>query len=360
MKFTLPISPDYVAHWGLWEAVREIYQNALDEQTRDPKRVATIEHDPVNASLRIHSARGRLKTKSLLLGATTKAVDKNQRGKYGEGYKLAALVLGRLKHGVSIRSGVEMWSPQIEYSEQYDANVLTITVENAAESNDGVTFTIFDVKPAQWAKLKKNILDFADKDSDAILLEPYQKGRIYVGGLYVTTLKDYVCGYAFKPGTITLNRDRDMVNDFDVSWETSRLWTRRGGTKCNELLEAEAPDVAHVDSHAYVSSPIVSSYSGYFHSRHGASAYPVSSQEEIEKATRAGFKWVLVPKTVQALLGKLKSYFIPDVASPVAKLRAWRKKWIGHLPEPARIDLDAIIGELDPEHQTEVKVESEL
>src|SRR5882672_642857 len=341
MKFTLPISPDYVAHWGLWEAVREIYQNALDEQTRYRECLATINYDLENQSLRIDSAKGHLSRKSLLLGSTTKASDKSQRGKYGEGYKLAALVLCRLGLGVSIRSGKEMWSPQIEHDDTYDADVLTITVEKMASGVDGVTFTIFDVKAAQWQELKKNILDFADKDSDAILQDdPAQKGRIYVGGLYVATLKNYVCGYAFKPGTIALNRDRDMVNDFDVSWETSRLWTRRGGMKCNELLDAEAPDVAHVDSHAYVSSPIVGSYAGYFHLKYGASAYPVSSQEEIEKATRAGFKWVLVPKTVQALLRKVKSYFIPDVDSPIAKLRTWEKRWRIHLPSQAKVELN--------------------
>src|SRR5258708_26276899 len=103
MKFTLPISPNYVAHWGLWESVREIFQNALDEQTRDPRCVAGIKYE--NGILRITSANTILNPKSLLLGATTKADDKNQRGKYGEGYKLAALVLVRMGYSVSIQTG---------------------------------------------------------------------------------------------------------------------------------------------------------------------------------------------------------------------------------------------------------------
>ena len=34
-KFVLPISIRYCRHWNIWEAVREIYQNSLDEMSRD-------------------------------------------------------------------------------------------------------------------------------------------------------------------------------------------------------------------------------------------------------------------------------------------------------------------------------------
>jgi hypothetical protein len=231
--------------------------------------------------------------------------------------------------------------------------VLTFDVKKISNWTSGVVFIIDSLPSDQWLEVKKNILDFRDKDVDAILQEPEQKGRIYVGGLYVTTNKNFHCGYAFQPGTISLNRDRNMVGDFDLSWETSRLWTRRGGSKCNELLEANAPDVAHVDSHAVISSPVVGSYVSHFSSRYGSNAYPVSTQAEIEKATRAGFKWVLVPQTVQNLLRKVKSYFIPDVDSPAVKLKNWRKTWDAnlrlYLPQACVKDLDAIIEEMQPE-----------
>ena len=69
MKFTLPISPDYVAHWGLWEAVREIYQNALDESE------AAISYDEAAQVLFISSATGRLTPETLVLGTSSKRAE---------------------------------------------------------------------------------------------------------------------------------------------------------------------------------------------------------------------------------------------------------------------------------------------
>ena len=34
-KFELSISADYVPEWGVTEAVREFFQNSIDEETRD-------------------------------------------------------------------------------------------------------------------------------------------------------------------------------------------------------------------------------------------------------------------------------------------------------------------------------------
>src|SRR5258707_8510533 len=99
-KFTLPISPAYVAHWQLWEAVREIYQNALDEHTHDPFCEASINY--TDGVLRIFTSKGTLSPESLVLGKTSKRDDPYQRGKFGEGYKLSLLVLARIGHDVEI------------------------------------------------------------------------------------------------------------------------------------------------------------------------------------------------------------------------------------------------------------------
>lgn len=65
MKFTLPISPTYVAHWGLWEAVREIYQNALDAHAEDTDCVSTIGYD--SGTITIQTSKGKLSPATLLL-----------------------------------------------------------------------------------------------------------------------------------------------------------------------------------------------------------------------------------------------------------------------------------------------------
>ncbi len=35
-KYELSISADYVPEWGTTEAIREFFQNSIDEETRDP------------------------------------------------------------------------------------------------------------------------------------------------------------------------------------------------------------------------------------------------------------------------------------------------------------------------------------
>lgn len=343
MKFTLPISPEYVSHWGLWEAVREIYQNALDEQTRDPDCKATIEHG--DGILRIATSRGSLSPETLVLGKTSKRDDERQRGKFGEGYKLALLVLNRLGHDVEILTGSERWTSALEHSETFNSTIMNIYTEPNDEV-EGVQFIVSGVSASQWAEVQKNIQPVLDYS--AILEQEREKGRIYVGGLYVSTVKGFECGYAFTPGCIKLDRDRGMVDGFDLAYETSRLWEGRGGDRAVELLNAEAPDVEYVESHAHSSSPIVSYHSSYFYSRHG-DAIPVSNQDEIERATSAGVKWVLVPEKVKSLLRLVRSWFIPSAKDPVEQLRDFRKKHQWRMSTEMKADLDEIIHSMDPQ-----------
>jgi hypothetical protein len=116
-----------------------------------------------------------------------------------------------------------------------------------------------EVEPEQWQTIQKNIRP-AGEYYNTILEEPGEQGRIYVGGLYVSTIKEFRCGYAFTPNKIKLDRDRGMVDGFDLAWETSNLWTARGSNRAIDLLNDEAPDVRYVENHANTSSPLVLPY----------------------------------------------------------------------------------------------------
>jgi hypothetical protein len=350
-KFTLPISPEYVAHWGLWEAIREIYQNALDEQTHDPTCIAKIEYedDVAQGILRITTSKGQLSPETLVLGKTSKRDDQDQRGKFGEGYKLALLVLCRLKtHGVEILSGSEKWTARLEHDETFNSTVLNIYTE-PHEEHKGVQFLVGGILPSDWKMIQKNI-HASSKDSKLswILEEPQEKGRIYVGSLYVSTAKDFHCGYSFPPGIIKLDRDRGMVNGFDLSYETSRLWVDRKSNRALELLRTQAPDVRYIEAHASSEKPLVNHQYRYFVAKHGPAAVPVSSQDEIERATSAGMKWVLVPETVKTLLRKVKSWFIPSTKTPAERLRAFRESYSWNMDSTMLQELDEIIQSLDP------------
>jgi hypothetical protein len=348
MKFTLPISPEYVPSWGLWEAVREIYQNALDEQTHDPECKATIEY--IGSSIVVSTSKGKLSTNTLVLGKTSKREDPSQRGKFGEGYKLALLVLRRLGHGVIVANGDEVWIPKLEFDDAWQSNVLNIYVEQATMTSQGVAFLIHDVSAEDWQTIQRNIRPVSEFYS-TILEDASERGRIYVGGLYVSTAKEFQCGYAFRAGQIKLDRDRGMIDGFDLAWETSNLWTERGSKRVAELLEAESPDVRYVESHATKSSPAVTYYGTHFTAKHGRDAIPVSSQEEIERATNAGMKWVLVPEKVKSLYRMVKSWFIPTTASPLELLVKFRKDHEWRMDANMKQDLEEIIHALSPKEE---------
>jgi hypothetical protein len=346
--FTLPISPKYVSHWGVWEGIRELIQNALDQQARDPDCVVLIEH--FVDIVRISTSTGRLLPETLLLGNTTKSEDPSQRGKFGEGYKLALLVLTRAGHPVTIHNGDVKWRPEIEFNEQFNSDVLNVHVEDYEDGEEpvtGVDIHIHGITEEQWRLVELN--RYGDGSFDEILHEPEQKGRVYVGGLFVSHNQTLKCGYAFRPGTVMLDRDRGMVDGFDLEYQTSRLWTRQGpNRRVDALLDEEAPDVKYVEAHVHAKHEFATGYAARFVERHGPDVTPVATQEEVEQANAAGMRWVLVPKLVKALLSKVRRIFIPSFDPPVVRLEKFLKRFQNHVGPDGKRELEEIIALLKP------------
>lgn len=335
--FTLPISTGYVKHWDLWEAVRELLQNALDERDRDREGAMYWTHD--GAWMRVGTTRGHLETRTLILGEGDKA--DGERGRFGEGYKLAALVLCRLGCTVRVNNGNEVWAFEIVYDETWGAEVLRVTVEDAITPSDGVCWCIAGVEPAVFDELQRNLR--SNDTTDAALLEPEEKGRLYVGGLFVQTLKDFEHGYTLQPETLRLDRDRQMVSDFDLAFVTSRLWSHDTTGRALDLIDARKPDAAYVQSFASKTAPVVTLLSTKFTETHG-DAVPVSTQAEVERAQAAGMKWALVPQAVQNMLRLVRSWFVPSTKSPVERLKEWRQRNLYHtLVDDSLAELDDII-----------------
>lgn len=353
MKFTLPISPSYVNHWGLWEAVREVYQNALDENTLDPDNIASMVHYAAVDTLVIKTTKGLLIPSSLVLGNTSKAGDSSQRGKFGEGYKLALLVLARMELPIEILNGPNVWFPRIEYDETFGSSVLNIYVDETMgdPSHEGVEFVIHEIDAAQFSTIQRNITPCESRNT--ILLSDSEKGRVYVGGLFVGTMKEFQRGYSFLPGAIGVDRDRCMINGFDLSYESSRLHMDCRDTGTLQLLEREAPDVAYVHPQAMSTSPIVLAQSREYFTRHGYKSVPVSTQEEIKAASDAGLPWTLVKSQVKALLGMVHSWFIPSTKPPVTRLREFRDKYQYELKRSMIDELNQIIEQMQPTPKTE-------
>jgi hypothetical protein len=122
--FELSLSKDYVSHWGMVQAVRELIQNALDSDS--PFEYEFEETEEGERCLRLISRFTTLPPSTLLLGTTSKAGADDKIGSFGEGYKIAMLVLTRLGHEVQFKNGDRLWRPKFRYSKKYETEVLVI------------------------------------------------------------------------------------------------------------------------------------------------------------------------------------------------------------------------------------------
>ena len=118
-KIELTITPNYVSDWNFQDAVRELIQNGTDQQTLDPKNVFEISYDEQENILQLSNSESTLEINTLLLGCSTKSNNTDTVGQFGEGYKIAALVLNRLGKTFSVynNSKDEIWLSLIHISE---------------------------------------------------------------------------------------------------------------------------------------------------------------------------------------------------------------------------------------------------
>ena len=134
-SYELPLAKTYVRHWGMAEAVRELLQNAIDSES-------AFEWEFGDDTLHIRSRHSRLQASTLLLGQTSKADSTDTIGSFGEGYKIALLVLTRCGYPVTVHNGDRTWRPSFRMSRQFEAKVLCIDDEPASQRREGLEFEV--------------------------------------------------------------------------------------------------------------------------------------------------------------------------------------------------------------------------
>lgn len=308
-KLELSIHPEYV-EWGTWESLREIVQNALDEDALGNK--VSFRHR--GDTLTISNKGSRLKRQNLLLGGSEKRGREDQRGQFGEGMKLSWASLVRMGKTVSIRSGDEKWEPRVERSSAFDSDVLTVEISKGKEE-DGVTTKISGISKAEWNETKSKILHFSESKRvetsyGAVLTDKAQKGRIYSKGIFVC--KDERFSYGFDLLDIKIDRDRRLVDPSSLRWEVLyalRSAVASGGLDPKGLLEAasgEGGEADAMDLEKWVSGSgeFNRKITAAFKEKHGDNAIPVLSIEDSIKAKNNGFKGVLVSTGIAAAVSK--------------------------------------------------------
>jgi len=219
--YELPISPNYVCNWGVNEAIREILQNAIDADSSGFRKEIT--YDSNTGVLRIKNSGTQLLLSSLVLGCSSKSNMEDMIGKYGEGYKLALVVLLRDGYDVTILNKNELWIPSFKNSKTYNTQILNIHVEPSNETSDGIEYLIGNVTEDLYNSLLLNFPCINDDygktvrcDNGTILLDKKFKGRMYVEGLYIQSDDNFDYGYNFNSDVVDLDRDRKAINYYEL------------------------------------------------------------------------------------------------------------------------------------------------
>lgn len=217
-NYEITISPNYVSNWGINEAIREILQNAIDADKNGYKKSIYYNGD----TLYINNEGISLSAKDLILGCSSKSDQDGMIGKYGEGFKLALVVLLRKGMNVYVDNNDKLWSPSFKVSEQFGTQVLNIE-ESDNGRGEGLTFVISPVDQQLYNSLlnyfpciDESFGNIVNCDNGQILLDKQFKGKMYVEGLYIQTDDNFQYGYNFNSDIVELDRDRKAINYYEL------------------------------------------------------------------------------------------------------------------------------------------------
>lgn len=357
-KIEITVSPDYVAKWTIVDAIRELLQNAIDAETAGHEM--QISYDDDTEKLTISSKGACLTIASLLLGNTSKANDTRNIGQFGEGYKIATLVLLRNQKKVTFDNSLakEVWRPRFIKSRRFGCDVLGFFIERSLFAGgdalkvvvEGITNQEYYEQIVPSALRLRN--DWSIVDSNAygdVINIP----GVYVNGLFVRYHEPYEFGYNFEPRYIQLDRDRKLVSDFDLEWLASRMWAVSTDTaKVLSLLESNAADTRYLSSNISGSSTISTYAWERFIAKYGKNAVPVTTQQELERINKAKYRPVLVSPSLRNVIANSPLYEEPeeeDENEPIsARLTAWfdNNEITDHLTREAEDEFNALVDEL--------------
>jgi hypothetical protein len=297
-EFLLTISPKYIPNWNKWEAFREIMQNVIDRNREYDKAEIIYDYNTNKQRIIIGNKFSSLDKKTLVLGETTKADNDELIGKYGEGYKLALLVFLRLGIRVRIRTANEVWAPSIKFSEKFGTELLTITVMPSTLT-DNLIFELDGITPDDYKQFQSNCLYLNPPESRLetimgdILLDDQFKSKLFVEGLFVCKFDENEkirYGYNMKSRYIALDRDRQKVSSFNLTWETSRMYGMLDATYANliyQLQQDKYNDISNYNTHVYnKDNPLFKALCALHYSdfiaTHGKNVIPVLNQKEAD------------------------------------------------------------------------------
>lgn len=242
------MTADYRKEWNEIDSVREIVQNCLDNrECRSDYFLSEA------GKVEIFTEGFILPMSSLALGESVKGSD--PIGGFGEGFKLALMVLERSGCNPVVHSGYNLFRPCFVEHDFIGRKTFAIEVTETDLFFDGLKYNL-ELDESLINELKEKVNLFSDNvlplPNDVDILEEYP-GVVMVNGLFVCKEARFKFGYNFSPSKISLGCDRQIASSFGMAWETSRLWVE----KLNEdnadlvlnMITENALDVSDIQYH---------------------------------------------------------------------------------------------------------------
>ena len=342
----MSITSDYIPHWSTAAALREFLQNALDADTQgltmeiseDPDRENWIQLINWGASLPI---------RTLLLGVSTKTDNDEEIGQFGEGYKLACLVLTREDIPVEISSPEGTIIPFIGFSDQFQTDLLMFKWDKEAIFPAGIKVS-FPKRKVSESWLKSLIL--IDQPHSPRLLRD-KPGRIYSGGLHLSLdlgqekLEDcYHWGYNLAPADLKLDRDRGMVDPYSLRDALIKILEKDATSEeIYDAITTPYPEFSQIQSY-FFSGQIHTLIRSEFKRKYGDKAFavePLTPNDVLSLITKIGFTPVtILSKTAFTILDN-KQQDKNELSQILANLGIHREDY--ELTEEEKIRMDIVI-----------------
>lgn len=307
-KIVFPVSESYVRTWGLFEALREVLQNARDVVAMHGAMMS-VKHYPRTGRLIIVTSGAAMDCRDLLLGRTSKMGDSRAAGQHGEGMKLALLVLSRLGHDVKIETGDEVWTAAIEEAEQFGGEKVLVVYTRKVSPKNEVTIEIGGIG-SEWETMKPKFLFLGTTGTvvrtsyGSALFDPSYKGMLFVKGIFVCKMDDLSIGYDCL--NIDLDRDRRLVDTWTAKYRTSEILA----AAAHDDVSAAAQLYKNLKSDAvdgpnevpYMNSETSDVLNDMFVAECGNDVLPVESEQQATRLRSLGGRAVVAPKGLCALV----------------------------------------------------------
>lgn len=375
--YELSLTENYVSDWTFNDAIRELIQNGTDQEILDSENEFSMVYGWGDNILRLKNSKSKLKINTLLLGSSTKSKNEDTVGQFGEGYKIAALVLNRLGKTFTIYNNEkkEVWTSRFKNSEKWKEKILSFYISQRETEETGLCIEVGNVEKDEYYGLSDVWLKFdegdyytgmsiVDTSYGEILMDEDYSGKVYVNGLFVDCNADLKYGYNFKPKHIKLERDRKACDSFNAREITCRMIAEgmvNGDIPIEEvsrMVNENVDDVYNFEYNTYendiqkVQEVILEAFDNQNPQPY---SIPVSSQVEIKKVKAYGGNPVVVPDKVAKLLKKESEKRFEELAkipcgtSMTLKERflRWYNIYESNIADDARTQLKSLIEELE-------------